>query len=69
MDRYTPCSDGYLDPVEIEVLEHYEINRERHKGNGSSSDFSQIFVFPSTFRVFLMLSAIASGAKNLSSIW
>ncbi|VDO91275.1 unnamed protein product [Heligmosomoides polygyrus] len=31
MDRYTPCSDGYLDPVEIEVLEHYEINRERHK--------------------------------------
>ncbi|WKX89699.1 hypothetical protein Q1695_008945 [Nippostrongylus brasiliensis] len=31
MERYTPCSDAYSDPVEIEVLEHYEINRERHK--------------------------------------
>ncbi|KIH68935.1 hypothetical protein ANCDUO_00730 [Ancylostoma duodenale] len=31
MDRYTPSSDAYYDSAEIEVLEHYEINRERHK--------------------------------------
>ncbi|VDM82335.1 unnamed protein product, partial [Strongylus vulgaris] len=32
MDRNTPSSDAYYDSAEVEVLEHYEINRERHKG-------------------------------------
>ncbi|XGW21562.1 hypothetical protein V3C99_004485 [Haemonchus contortus] len=32
MERLTtPYADGYCDPLEVEVLEHYEINRERHK--------------------------------------
>ncbi|KJH52999.1 hypothetical protein DICVIV_00868 [Dictyocaulus viviparus] len=31
MDGDILSSDGYTDPAEIEVLEHYEINRERHK--------------------------------------
>uniref|UniRef100_A0A1I7XGQ6 Calponin-homology (CH) domain-containing protein n=1 Tax=Heterorhabditis bacteriophora TaxID=37862 RepID=A0A1I7XGQ6_HETBA len=30
-EGFTPFSDVYSDPVEVEVLEHYEINLEKHK--------------------------------------